>query len=309
MTIKEAILKSLDDLSGLAKYKEIYDHIVSEQYYDFDTAKTPASTISAMLTRFINDGDPRIKRIKQGGGTYFYYLTKNEQDIDIDTISGHDSKSKTSKKYSYNERDLHKLLSSYLKSNDIYSKTLFHGQSHGGKDNYRVWAYPDMVGIKFSKFKVKSSHDFIKPLKRYANFKISSYKLKKEINSDPELREAFFQTVSNSRWANYGYLIAFEISDSLTDEMERLNQSFGIGIIELNANPIKSKVLFQAKYRDLDFEAVDKLCKINGDFDKFIEQTEKLMAAEERYYKATEKELDELCDKYLVGDYEIENST
>lgn len=36
-----------------------------------------------------------------------------------------------------------------------------------------------------------------------------------------------------SSWANYGYLVALEISDSLKDEMQRLNQSFGISIIEL----------------------------------------------------------------------------
>lgn len=88
--------------------------------------------------------------------------------------------------------------------------------------------------------------------------------------------------------------------------MERLNQSFGIGIIELNPNPYQSKVLFQAKYRDLDFKTIDKLCKMNKEFEKLIEQTEKLMTAEERYYKSTEKELDEFCDHYFANDTEIE---
>ncbi len=81
---------------------------------------------------------------------------------------------------------------------------------------------------------------------RYLNktdtFKITSYELKKEINTNYELKEAYFQAVSNSSWANYGYLVAFEISDNLIDEIERLNQSFGIGVIELNANPYKSKI-------------------------------------------------------------------
>ena len=88
--------------------------------------------------------------------------------------------------------------------------------------------------------------------------------------------------------------------------MERLNQSFGIGIIELNPNPYKSRVLFQAKYRELDFKTIDKLCRINKEFEQFIEQTEKLMTAEERYYKSTEKELDEFCDKYFLNDSEME---
>ena len=39
----------------------------------------------------------------------------------------------------------------------------------------------------------------------------------------------------------------------------------------MNANPYQSKVLFPAKYRELDFKTIDKLCKINKDFEKFIE--------------------------------------
>jgi hypothetical protein len=57
----------------------------------------------------------------------------------------------------------------------------------------------------------------------------------------------------------------------------------------------------------LDFKTIDKLCKINKDFEKFIGQTEKLMTAEERYYKATEKELDEFCDGYFTSDTEFES--
>ena len=212
---------------------------------------------------------------------------------------------KTGKKKSYEERDLHKLLSSYLKNTGIYSKTIFHEQSNG-KDNNQIWTHPDMVGIKFLNLQTKASQNFLKSINRVDTFKLSSYELKREINSDSELKKAFFQAVSNSSWANYGYLVAFEFSDSLTEEMERLNQSFGIGIIELNANPYQSRILFPAKYRDLDFKTIDKLCKINKEFDKFIEQTEKLMTAEERYYKSTEKELNEFCDDYFANDSEVE---
>jgi hypothetical protein len=163
-----------------------------------------------------------------------------------------------------------------------------------------------MVGIKFLNLQTKASQNFLKSINRVDTFKLSSYEIKKEINNDSELKKAFFQAVSNSSWANYGYLVAFEFSDSLTEEMERLNQSFGIGVIELNANPYQSKILFPAKFRNLDFKTIDKLCKINKEFEKFIEQTEKLMTAEDRYYKSTEKELDEFCDDYFANDSEVE---
>ncbi|MDB9881816.1 hypothetical protein OAD66_01635 [Bacteroidia bacterium] len=85
-----------------------------------------------------------------------------------------------------------------------------------------------------------------------------------------------------------------------------MNQSFGIGIIELKQNPYESKILYPSKYKELDFKTIDKLCKINGDFSKFIEQTEKLLTATDRYVNATEKELDEFCDYYFKSDSEID---
>ncbi|MCQ6957618.1 hypothetical protein [Mucilaginibacter aquariorum] len=310
MTLKEAILKSLDDLNAVTNYLAVYNHILDKKYYDFGTGKTPGSTISAALGDFIRNGDSRVKRIKQDGGTYSYYLTKNEQNISSEILSGISSEiiqpiAKESKVKSYDERSLHMLLSSYLKNSLIYSKTIFHEQSTYGKDSNQIWTHPDMIGIKFLNLQTKASQSFIKSINSVETVKLSSYELKKEINSDAELKKAFFQAVSNSSWANYGYLVAFEYSDNLTEEMERLNQSFGIGIIQLNANPYKSKILFQPRYRDLDFKTIDKLCKISRDFEKFIQQVDNLMTAEERYYKSTEKELNEFCDKYFLSDTEI----
>ncbi len=310
MTVKEAILKSLEDLNNLANYLEIHKHIIESSYYDFGTAKTPASTISALLGDFIRTGDARIKRIKQNNGSYSYYLTKNEHKIGIEILSGETEVPtlkplKIKKQKTYEERDLHKLLSSYLKNTDTYSKTIFHEQSNG-KDSNQIWTHPDMVGIKFLNLQTKASQNFLKSINRIDTFKISSYELKREINSDSELKKAFFQAVSNSSWSNYGYLVAFEFSDSLNDEMARLNQSFGIGVIELNANPYQSKVLYPSVFRELDFKTIDKLCKMNKEFEKFIEQTEKLMTANEKYISGAEKELDEFCDNYFLNDSEVD---
>jgi hypothetical protein len=72
--------------------------------------------------------------------------------------------------------------------------------------------------------------------------------------------------------------------------MARLNQSFGIAIIQLNANRYQSKVLYPSIFRDLDFKTIDKLYKMNKEFKKFIEQTEKLMTANEKYVTGVEKE-------------------
>jgi hypothetical protein len=308
MTIKEAIIQSLDDIKSLANYQDIYKHILAKGYVVFNKdAKTPDSTVSALLGDFIRNGDSRVKRVKKAGGVYSYYLTKHEQLIGTDILNQEPvtkvSKPTTKAKV-YEERDLHKLLSSYLKSTDIYSKTIFHETSNG-KDRNQIWTHPDMVGIKFLKLQTKTSQNFMKAINQVDTFKLSSYEIKREINNDSELKAAFFQAVSNSSWANYGYLVAFEFSDTLIEEIERLNQSFGIGVIELHANTYRSRVMFSPKYRAIDFKTMDKLCKMNKEFDKFIEHTEKLMTATEKYFDDAEKGFDDFCDPYFKNDTEM----
>ena len=401
MTIKEAILKSLEDLKEPSTSNDVFQHVIKKKYF---RATTPISAVAWELGKFIQDGDTRVKRVRRRKDNLsFYYLAKNESVIDIDSIEEYQSeplknqpksKSKPAKnepvvdtnsvkkhqsklldsqsvskkeppktkieytknepvideqyqnelpqnqvktkieqvndestvgienfekrqnelpknqpksksEKSFSERDLHTLLSSFLRNSGTYTKTIFHEQSSNGKDNNQIWTHPDIVGIRFSKLQNKVNQNFLKAINRMDTFKLSSYELKKEINSDSELKKAFFQAVSNSSWANYGYLVAFRINDNLHEEMERLSQSFGIGIIELKAEPFRSKILHSAKYRELDFKTMDKLCKMNKEFEKFIEQVEKLMTAEERYYKSTEKELDEFCDDYLENDSDV----
>jgi hypothetical protein len=309
MYLKEAIIKGLEDLGTLANHVMIYEHILEKSYYDFAMAKTPKATISAQLGEFIRKNDTRVKRVKGKSAVYYYYLAKNEQDLNVEEFSeaADEAKEIVSKKTkTYLERDLHKLLSTYLKSQNSYSKTIFHEQSTYRNDGHQKWAHPDLVSISFLNLTSKANQSLMKVLNKTDTFKISSYEIKKEISTDYELKKTYFQAVSNSSWANYGYLVALDISSSLNDEMERLNDSFGIGIIELKANPYESKVLYQAKYKELDFKTIDKLCKINKTFEDFIELTEKILTATDRYIKPTKQELESFCDSYFSQDSEIE---
>lgn len=307
MTIKESILKSLDEIKGFANPAEIHNYIVNKNYFEFG-AKNPIAIVSANLGDLIKRGDSRIRRQKISKGSYSYILTKYEQDINKAVVEKDKIEyipEKTNRK-DFLEKDLHILLSSYLKSINTFSKTIYHEQSSNLKDNHQKWIHPDMVSIQFVNLQSAINQTFLKSINRLDTFKISSYEIKKEINTDYELKKGFFQAVSNSSWANYGYLVAYEISGTLLEEMKRLNQSFGIGIMELKSNPYESRVLFTAKYKELDFFTIDKLCNINADFEKFIEQVEKLMTASDKYFKGAEKELEEFCDKYFLNDSEIE---
>jgi hypothetical protein len=310
MTIKAAILKSLDELKTKANSSQIYNYIIKYSYYDFQNAKTPKSTISAQLGEFIRANDTRVKRIKEKSGVFYYYLSKYETSITFDDMApsiNENIKKDTKTKATYNERDLHILLSSYLKDKNIYSKTILHEESKNRKDEHQKWIHPDMVGIEFLHLSSKTNKAFMTILNKADTFKITSYELKKEINTDYELKKCYFQAVSNSSWSNYGYLVALEISDNLKDELQRLNKSFGIGIIELKPNPYESKILFQARFKELDFKTIDKLCNVNKNYEKFIELPERILTIDERNHQSIEKELEDFCDDYLINDLDIEN--
>lgn len=305
MTIKEAILKVLEDNIGSFTYLEVLRMIDEKNYIDWRNAKTPSDTIGAQLGHFIRQNDSRVKRVKGKNG-FEYYLSKYENQLNLLAIVERESQSKKIASNNYCERDLHKLLSSYLKSKNIYSKTIFHEKSINSRDDHQKWIHPDMLGIDFLNLKNSTSNALLKVINKADAFNLISYELKREIKSDHELKKCFFQAVSNSSWANYGYLVAFEISKTLLNEMERLNQSFGIGIIELYGNPYESKILFQPTYRELDFKTIDKLCEINSEFEKFIGLTETMLIAPEKYAKGTKKEFESFCDDYFKTDSEVE---
>jgi hypothetical protein len=307
MTISEAILRVLDEKKEPITPTDIYNTIIANKYYDFLNNQKPEGTVSKIAGSFIRNGDTRVKRVTKDGYKYFYYLAKYEQIINLDifytNITNNITTNLSSKK-DFKERDLHRLFSTYLKSINIYSKTIYHEKSTKD-DETQKWTHPDIIGVQLINLRNNCSRNFLKAINKKETFKLMSYELKKEIRNDYELKEAYFQAVSNSSWANYGYLVSFEIDNSLYDEIKRLNESFGIGVIELYSNPYQSKILFQSKYRELDINTIDKLCKNNPDFNIFLEQMEKLLNADEKYYKATENELEHICDNYLLNDDEI----
>ena len=205
----------------------------------------------------------------------------------------------------YKERDLHRLLSNYLSSQrNILSKTIFHETSKKSDQNQK-WIHPDMVGVSFSEFQDKATVVLMKAadIKQYVD--LYSFELKCSIQNDHELKEAFFQALSNSSWANYGYLVAFEIKDDLLEEMERLNRAFGIGIISLSPYSTDTRILFAARKNEVDYFTIDKLCRINEDFKRFMEHTARVLNAHPEMLEDVKGGLVQFCDKGFMTNEDL----
>lgn len=173
------------------------------------------------------------------------------------------------------ERELHPFLVRYLaKKMNIYTKTIFHEVSTKLGKGKSEWLHPDIVG-----FNLPVENWDEKVLELCGNFSINratiySFELKKTITIET-LREQFFQAVSNSSWANEGYLVGVDINTDDIEpmqEIKRLSSAFNIGIIKLNLiNVEDSEILIQPRRKEkLDGETINKLFSINKNFKDFV---------------------------------------
>lgn len=232
---------------------------------------TPKSTLSARIYVDIQKKGDNSIFYKEGKRPVKFGLKGNKDNADSEKILKKLNKGKSKK---FNERDLHILLSTFVKNNENFkcvTKTIMHEKSKKEEKGKNEWLHPDIVGVYYPFYDY--SENVLKLFKiSETPYKLFSFELKKELNYR-NLREYYFQAVSNSSWSNEGYLVALKIDDSIYDELRRLNNSFGIGIIKLNPkNIFQSEILFSAReHKNLDWDTIDRLAVENEDFISFIE--------------------------------------
>ncbi len=177
------------------------------------------------------------------------------------------------KKSSYLEKELHPLLAYfafyYLR---CYTKTINHSLST--KKEYGEWVHPDMAGCYFPIEDWSEEVNQLSNTVGNSSIKLYSFELKRKVTLS-NLREVFFQTVSNSSWANESYLVTAEMSndEELMTELKRLSTSFGIGVIKLDVKyPDNSEIVFPSRISEiLDWETINKLT-MNKDFVGFLKR-------------------------------------
>ncbi|MBN1352550.1 HrgA protein [candidate division KSB1 bacterium] len=173
------------------------------------------------------------------------------------------------------EFDLYPVLIDYLKNeHKLYCQRIDEKRS---KNSYgsggNQWLHPDIVAIQPID---KEWNELIRTCVKHGSgqsVRLWSFEVKKELNGS-NTRRCFFQAVSNSSWANEGYLVTTSISNSAVEqELRMLSALHGIGVILLNPeNPSESEVLLPARSRaEVDWQSVDRIVKENDDFKDFIE--------------------------------------
>ncbi|MCQ2785154.1 hypothetical protein JT157_06765 [Helicobacter pylori] len=187
-------------------------------------------------------------------------------------------------KNSFHERVLHPLLVKFLDTDlnfKLLCKTIYHEKCIKSTAGECKWNYPDIVGVYFPYNKYFPYNRYKEETLKFLHHtgqkrhKLFSFELKIRINLS-NLKASYFQAVSNSSWANEGYLVVFNIDDEVLNELRRLSQSFGIGVIKLESDISNSKILLPAKEREIDIPTLNMLIEQSpGDFKPFMEKINK----------------------------------
>ncbi|GAA8356713.1 COG2958 family protein [Helicobacter pylori] len=292
MTYRELGKKVLEQAERPLSTKEIWE-IACKMGLDKERpsiGKTPWSTLGVDLGK----DEKQFYVARKEGGAFFYWLKSREREFPPQEISNakeeDDEQSECSgtakkQKISFCEKDLHKLLVKFLNEDPNFKllcKTICHQRCLKYEKGKCEWNYPDIVGVYFPYNKYFPYNGYKEETLKFLHHtgqkrhKIFSFELKIRINFS-NLKESYFQAVSNSTWANEEYLVVFEeIEDKVLGELRRLNQSFGIGVIKLESEISNSKILLPAKEREIDIPTLNMLIEQSPeDFKPFMERINK----------------------------------
>ncbi len=276
------IIQSVLEITGPIKVTEIYDKAKElfekgkiENMFDCG-GETPHQSVSSYIYTALNKGEelPFFKA-QEKPALIALKSTAKEPGLNAEKISVPSAKIAHNK--IAHERDLHPFLTYMAINNEnlkCYTKTIFHEESSKSPKGMDRWLYPDMVGVRFLHAEW-SNENLIAFSKKFDTLpvKLVSFELKKEI-SVHNCRECYFQAISNSSWANEGYLVGCHIdthNPQLMDLLKRLHASFGIGVIDLRTDEDKSAILLNAKYKEkIDYTVASELSAKNEKFSGFL---------------------------------------
>ncbi len=295
------IVQSVLEITGPISPTEVYDRAKElfekgeiENMFDCG-GKTPHQSVSAFIYTALNKGE-ELPFLKTQEKPVLIALKSAAKEPVLNT----QKPSAPSVKIAH-ERDLHPFLTYMAIHNEnlkCYTKTIFHEESLKSPKGMDRWLYPDMVGVRFLHAEW-SNENLIAFSKKFDTLpiKLVSFELKKEI-SVHNCRECYFQAISNSSWANEGYLVGRHIdthNPQLMDLLKRLHASFGIGVIDLRTDEDKSAILLNAKYKEkIDYTVASELSAKNEKFSGFLKSVVDYDPAHSYRYK---DEFDEIKKK------------
>ena len=258
------------EILSLAEKHPTYKHCD-----ELHNVQVPLSAVARCLTKYSGGSSPVFGIYFEGRDKQsqkrFFLRTKNIPEVK--TIP---------------ESSLHPYLVKFAKERfNVYCKTINALKFIKKRDKIGKWTNPDIIGINpvilnlnplFQKEVEKLGIVSTKVVQFY------SFELKLKIDKS-NITECYFQAVSNSSWANLGYLVVGDLDTDpiFLSNLARLNNGYGIGVIKLNLDdPSDSEIIVSAREREIiDINFMNFLSGINHDFYNFVESASNIITTKE----------------------------
>lgn len=217
---------------------------------------------------------PQLRTTETRPRRYYWSSASDEAEIErAEAYVRHAEKGKAVDA-TFREHGLYPLLCRYLHGElGLYPKRIDEKRaSNRCGPNGNKWLYPDLVAMEDIGAEWDKEIRACVEQAGAQRARLWSFEVKLLLNRS-NVREAWFQAVSNSSWANFGYLVAAEVEGSETmKELRLLAASHGIGLILLDAeNPAESEIRIPARERpDIDWDTCNRLTQENADFRDFV---------------------------------------
>jgi hypothetical protein len=206
----------------------------------------------------------------------YYWTNKTEQAEVVEAEAQEEEKVTGQSRQTPREHELYPSLIQFL-----FSERKVHGfriderkSSNASSSGSNRWLYPDVVGIE--NLAAGLNPEVMAAIKESSERKVRLWSLEvKILINRSNVRETYHQAVSNSSWANLGYLVAAQIDGADTlHELRILYGMHGIGLIKLDReNPAESEILIPARERtEVEWAMCSRLANENPDFRAFVKK-------------------------------------
>ncbi|MCZ2299864.1 MAG: hypothetical protein LC134_10345 [Chitinophagales bacterium] len=269
MKLIDLIIDILNKSEVPLQQKEIFEQVKRHPNYklcdELLRVKVPISAIARTLSKYSVGTNPivGIHSESKDKVSFKRFFLKSKSYNEIQTLS---------------EIELHPYLVKFAHDRfGVFCKTINALKATNIKNKIGKWTNPDIVGINPVILGLnKLFQNEIQKLGLFSTKVVEFYSFELKVKLDKSnITEAYFQAVSNSTWANYGYLVVedFESDNVFLDNLSRLNNAYGIGLIKLNiSNPAKSEIIISARFNETaDINFMNFLSTSNKDFHDFVE--------------------------------------
>lgn len=268
MKLIELIIETFKKTNVPLSQSEIFELVEKNpkksECKEYLRVNVPRSAISRQLSKFSSGSNPIFQKVKSRK----YKLISD----------------KISKNNLVRESELHPLLAKFaFERFNVNCKTINAVKAKNRGNKINKWSNPDLVGVQFVLFNLNDLlQSEVEKQGIISNQVVQFYSFELKLKIDKfNLTECYFQAVSNSSWANFGYLVVGDMDKdkSFISNLIRLNSGYGIGVIYLNLKePEKSEIIVSARERNnIDINFVNFLSSINTDFYTFIKDTKTII--------------------------------